>query len=115
MNALTLVTYNIHKGLSPLNRHGTMHGLAHALDKLAPDLLCLQEVQGAHRRHTSRHGEVMPQADFLAKALEHEPHYGPHAVYRMGHHGNAILARWPWACCQTHDLTLHRLEQRISD
>ncbi|WP_338059431.1 hypothetical protein [Aquitalea magnusonii] len=46
MNPLKVTTYNIHKGMSPLNRHLRVEEIAQALETLSPDLLFLQEVQG---------------------------------------------------------------------
>lgn len=46
MDTFCLVSYNIHKGMSPLNAKVTLAGMAQALDTLAPDVLCLQEIQG---------------------------------------------------------------------
>ena len=41
-----LTSYNIHKGMSPMNRQVKIQGIAQALDIIGSDILCLQEVQG---------------------------------------------------------------------
>ena len=94
--ALTVVTYNIHKGFSALNRRLVVHEIRERLHELAPDVVFLQEVQGAHQRHSRRHVQ-WPQAaqhEFLAHEGGHTA-YGRNAVYRDGHHGNAIVSRFP--------------------
>ena len=114
MQPLRLVTYNIHKGLSALNRHLTLDLLAAALAEVQADVLCLQEVQGEHRQRAQRfhNWPLQAQADRIAATLQLHAHYGAHACYDFGHHGNAILARWPWQHCAVETLTLHALEQR---
>lgn len=114
MQPLRLVTYNIHKGLSALNRHLTVPRLSQALGELRPDVVCLQEVQGEHRKRARRFRDWpdASQADLIAAALQLHPHYCAHARFNWGHHGNAVLARWPWQDCKTETLTLHALEQR---
>ena len=48
---LTVATYNIHKGLSPLNRKLVIHEVRTRLHALDADVLLLQEVQGEHHSH----------------------------------------------------------------
>lgn len=43
---ITIATYNMHKGMSALNRQVQLSRMAQALDSLRPDVLFLQEVQG---------------------------------------------------------------------
>lgn len=114
MQVLRLVTYNIHKGLSALNRHVTVSLLADALNHIQPDIVCLQEVQGEHRRRARRFANwpAQAQADLIADQLQLHAHYAAHAQYSWGHHGNAILARWDWQHRAVETLTLHALEQR---
>lgn len=114
MKPLRLVTYNIHKGLSPLNRHVTLTPLTQALHTLDLDCVCLQEVQGEHRLRAKRfkNWPNQPQAEHIAAALDLHPHYGAHAQFAWGHHGNALLGRWPWQHQHIEPLTLHSLEQR---
>lgn len=114
MKPLRVATYNIHKGLSPLNRRLTLGPLSQALNALDLDLLCLQEVQGEHRLRAKRfhNWSPLPQAEHIAEALKLYPHYGAHAQFEWGHHGNALLGRWPWQHSAVETLTLHGLEQR---
>ena len=93
----TVATYNIHKGFSHLTRRMVIHELRDRLHGLAADILFLQEVQGVHRRHARRYRDwpVKPQHEFIADTVWHEVAYGRNAVYHQGHHGNAVLSRFP--------------------
>ncbi|MDK2124448.1 endonuclease/exonuclease/phosphatase family protein [Parachitinimonas caeni] len=113
-DSLTVATYNIHKGMSPFNRRITLHELKAALVALDADLVFLQEVQGEHRLRAARwdHWPDQPQHEFLGNGLSHNHAYGRNAVYRWGHHGNALLSLYPILTVKNHDITLNRFEQR---
>lgn len=112
-NDLTVVTYNIHKGFSAFNRRMVVHEIRERLHALGPDVLFLQEVQGVHHRHSSTHETWPPgsQHEFLAHAGGHSA-YGMNAVYQDGHHGNAILSRYPILRSENLDISHHALESR---
>ncbi|HEX6827602.1 MAG TPA: endonuclease/exonuclease/phosphatase family protein, partial [Burkholderiales bacterium] len=78
------------------------------------DLIFLQEVLGAHERHASRYRDwpEEPQYEFLAHAVWPEFAYGRNAVYDEGHHGNAILSRFPILRWENVDVSAHPLENR---
>ena len=110
---LTVVTYNIHKGLSALNRRLVVHEIRERLHALAPDVVFLQEVQGAHLRHSRRH-VTWPegsQHQFLTQEGGHTV-YGMNATYQDGHHGNAIVSRFPIVKAENIDISHHALESR---
>ena len=110
---LKVASYNIHKGMSPLNQHFVLHGVRQALKSLDPDLVFLQEVQGAHQ-HLAKKISTWPsdaQHEYLAGDMLFSA-YGSNAHYQLGHHGNALLSRYPILHRSNHDLTLHRFEQR---
>ena len=111
---LKLVTYNLHKGMSPLNRRVRLHEMLLALQHLDADLLFLQEVQGHHMRRAARFSDYPPEAHhhFLAHRLRRRAAYGLNASHRYGHHGNAILSRFPIRLCCNLDLSVNRFEQR---
>ncbi|WP_394752241.1 endonuclease/exonuclease/phosphatase family protein [Crenothrix sp.] len=94
---LTVVTYNIHKGFSPGNRRFVLHQIRTALLSVDADVLFLQEMQGEHQGHEQRINDWpdCAQVEFLAK--EAWPHYAysKNATYSNGHHGNAILSKFP--------------------
>ncbi len=111
---LHVCTYNIHKGFSQFNTRMMVHELRNSLRKLAPDLVFLQEVQGLHLGHAVRHstwpGE--PQHEFLAEDVWHDTAYGGNAIYDHGHHGNAILSRFPILSSHNQDISELRFEKR---
>ncbi len=113
-NTFSLVSLNLHKGLSPLNRRVIVHEVRRELHALAPELVFLQEVQDEHARHAARFAEwpLEAQSRFLAGALWPEVHYGRNAVYEHGHHGNAILSRFPVESVDNNDMSMHRFESR---
>lgn len=111
--SLRVATLNIHKGLSQFNRRMVIHELQEGLRGLDPDLMFLQEVQGLNQRHERRFATwpLAPQHEFLAgKQWKHA--YGRNAIYDHGHHGNAILSRYPIVSVQNEDVSDHRFERR---
>ena len=111
--SLRVVTLNIHKGLSHFNRRMVIHELRDGLRSLDPDVVFLQEVQGLNQRYTLRYNTcpVEPQLEFLAgDNWQHV--YGCNAVYDHGHHGNAVLSRYPFVSSANHDVSDHRYERR---
>jgi endonuclease/exonuclease/phosphatase family metal-dependent hydrolase len=112
--SLHVVTYNIHKGLSLFNRRVVIHELRDRLRTLGADIVFLQEVLGTHERHAERHVEwpAEPQYEFLADTVWADFAYGRNAVYDHGHHGNAILSRFPIHNWANQDVSAHRFERR---
>ncbi len=111
---LHITTYNIHKGFSQFNRHMMVHELREQLRLLDPDIVFLQEVQGSHSGHASHH-DNWPEAaqhDFLAEDVWQSAAYGRNVIYDHGHHGNAILSRFPIEHSHNQDVTHHRFERR---
>ncbi len=117
MNApseIHVASYNIHKGLSHFNRRLTIHELRDKLHSLNVDLAFLQEVQGVHEGRAARfaHWPERPQLEFLADTLWTDFAYGKNAVYDDGHHGNAILSRYPILSWENLDISSHLMESR---
>ncbi len=114
MTSLKIATYNIHKGFSQFNRRLVLHDLRERLRELDADIVFLQEVQGEHLRHPQRHTDYpdVPQHEFLADDFWEHHAYGMNAVYDEGHHGNAILSRFPIVQTINTDVSAHRFESR---
>lgn len=114
MNTLSIATYNIHKGFSHFNRRMVLHGLRDRLCELNADIVFLQEVQGEHRRHATRHHGYPDegQHEFIAGTVWPHHAYGKNAVYEAGHHGNAILSRYAIVQSLNKDVSAHRFESR---
>lgn len=96
-NQLRILTYNIHKGFSAGNRHFILHRLRDALVKTDADILFLQEIQGEHTEHAEAHHNWpdCSHTEFLAQDVWPHFAYAKNAVYNAGHHGNAILSKYP--------------------
>ncbi len=111
---LRIVTYNIHKGFSQFNRHMVVHELREQLRRLDADIVFLQEVQGEHQRHARRFDDWPdePQHDFLAGDIWQATVYASNVMYGHGHHGNAILSRFPIEDAFNQDVTHLRFERR---
>ncbi|HXZ48606.1 MAG TPA: endonuclease/exonuclease/phosphatase family protein [Usitatibacter sp.] len=111
--SLTVVTYNIHKGLSQFNRRLVLHEIRDRLGTLNADVAFLQEVQGRHARHARRHiaWPEMAQHEFLCHEGAHSV-YGMNAVYQDGHHGNAVVSRHPIPAWENVDISHHPIESR---
>ena len=110
----TVATYNIHKGFSHLTRRMVIHELKEKLHGLSADLVFLQEVLGAHRRHAGRYHDWpgKPQHEFIADTMWREVAYGRNAVYPNGHHGNAVLSKYPIVRHHNHDVSIGEHEAR---
>jgi endonuclease/exonuclease/phosphatase family metal-dependent hydrolase len=111
--AIRVVTLNIHKGLSHFNRRMVISELREGLRALDPDIVFLQEVQGLNQRHKLRFEACPPvgQHEYLA-GEEWQHVYGCNAVYDHGHHGNAVLSRFPFVSFENQDVSDHRYERR---
>jgi endonuclease/exonuclease/phosphatase family metal-dependent hydrolase len=117
MHALKVASYNIHKGVAytPLfNRRLTIHDLRERLRALDADIVFLQEVHGSHDHHARRYANwpAAPQYEFLADSVWAEFAYGKNADYDAGHHGNAVLSRFPILHSDNQDVSSHRFERR---
>lgn len=114
MQTLHIATYNIHKGFSQFNRRVVLHELRERLRELNADIVFLQEVQGEHTQHGLRHTNYpnQPQHEFIAADVWPHAAYGKNSVYAAGHHGNALLSRFPIVRILNNDISAHRFESR---
>lgn len=110
----TITSYNIHKGMSPLNRTVILPKIANALKMLAPDIICLQEVQGQNLKRALVYSEYPDQAQhqWFGEYLDFCHGYGKNAEYGHGHHSNAVLSRHSLDPKHNVNITVNRLEQR---
>ncbi len=107
---LRIATYNIHKGLSSFNARLVLHEQRELIRRLHADIVFLQEVRGEHKRHRELHDGG--QYEFLADSIWHDYAYGKNAVRTDGHHGNAILSKFPISRWHNEDVSASILEQR---
>ncbi len=110
---LRVATLNIHKGLSQFNRRTVIHELRDGLRTIDPDIVFLQEVQGLNERHALRFASWPGQSQHEFLAGDDWIHaYGRNRVHQYGHHGNAVLSRFPILSHENADVSNHRFERR---
>lgn len=112
--AFKVMTVNTHKGFTFFNRKFILHELREAVRSVGADVVFLQEVQGAHEKHPSKFLNFPqdPHYEFLADEIWPEFAYGRNAVYPHGHHGNAVLSKFPIEHYQNHDVSISGPERR---
>lgn len=112
---IRILTLNIHKGLSHFSRKLVLSKLRDAIRDVSADLVFLQEVIGEHRHLAQRHARNWPTEahyEFLAQSIWHSYAYGRNAFYPNGHHGNALLSKFPISCHQNIDVSVGNTERR---
>jgi endonuclease/exonuclease/phosphatase family metal-dependent hydrolase len=114
MRKLRVVTMNIHKGYSWGNRRFILHRLREAIRSVDADIVFLQEVVGENtaRAETCRNWPDQAQHEFLADSVWSYSSYGKNAFYPDGHHGNAILSKFPILHSEQIDTSTNSFEQR---
>ena len=113
-NIIKVLTVNIHKGFTALNRRFMLHELREAVRGVAADVVFLQEVAGSHRRHAQGLANYPsdPHHEFLAERIWPQYAYGRNAVYADGHHGNAVLSKFPISHVENRDISIAGPERR---
>lgn len=110
---LKVLTLNTHKGFTAFNRRFVLAELREAVRAAGADVVFLQEVIGAHTRLLDSLKRPMgAQYEFLADSIWTAYAYGRNAVYDEGHHGNAVLSKFPILDYQNHDISDGRHERR---
>jgi len=112
--SIRVLTVNTHKGFNFLNRRFVLEELRQAVRQVGADVVFLQEVQGEHETHALRvlGWPSTPHYEFLADEIWPEFAYGRNAVYPEGHHGNAILSKFPIVDYQNRDVSMSTHEAR---
>lgn len=112
--AFRILTLNTHKGFTSFNRRFILHELRDAIRVVSADVVFLQEVLGDHSEHPTRHEKwpPTPQYEFLADSIWQHFSYGRNAVYPDGHHGNAMLSKFPIVRYQNIDVSVEGPERR---
>jgi len=94
---LRVMTFNIHKGLNFTSRRHILPEIKHLLQEADPDIIFLQEVQGEHHKRKAKFTdwpEVSP-LEYLAGEQWKYHYYGQNCLHDQGHHGNALLSKFP--------------------
>lgn len=105
---MTVMTVNIHKGFSTFNRKFILPQLRDAVRKVGADVVFLQEVLGTHDARGKKIDQwpVGPHYEFLADSIWPQFAYGRNMVYPQGHHGNAVMSKFPIVHHQNHDVSI---------
>jgi endonuclease/exonuclease/phosphatase family metal-dependent hydrolase len=114
MPDFNVLTLNAHMGFNLLNRRFVLPELREAIRGVSADVVFLQEVLGEHAHHAKRHSgwPEGTQYEFLADTVWPQHAYGRNAVYPHGHHGNALLSKFPIVKSENRDISIHGHEER---
>lgn len=114
MPAFNVLTLNAHMGFNLLNRRFVLPELREAIASVSADVVFLQEVLGEHAGHARRHRNwpAGPHYEFLADTIWTQHAYGRNAVYPHGHHGNALLSKFPILSHENRDVSIRGHEER---
>lgn len=96
--SLKVMTYNIHKGFSAGNKRFVLRQIREGLRMADVDIVFLQEIQGQHSRRAAKiiDWPTESQFEYMADQIWKHYAYGKNAIYNAGHHGNAILSKFPF-------------------
>ena len=111
---LSFLTINTHKGFSTFNKRFVLPELRGCVHSSGADIVFLQEVVGQNLRNAGRYfgWPEKPHHEYLAELSGFHHAYGRNAVYTAGHHGNAILSRFPILRSEKVDISTNRVEHR---
>ncbi|HZH43541.1 MAG TPA: endonuclease/exonuclease/phosphatase family protein [Lysobacter sp.] len=114
MPRLHVLTANIHMGFSMGQRRFVLPELRQAIASTDADVVFLQEVIGEHSGHARRHPQwpEMAHYEFLAERLWPQFAYGRNVAHPAGHHGNALLSKFPIVHQCNHDVSIAGHEPR---
>lgn len=96
---LQILCFNIHKGIGWGIRRSTIHQIQNQISSSGSDIIFLQEIRGS-------------QFELITSSIWPHFSYGKNAVYQKGHHGNAILSKYPIIHSENIDLSLRRYDRR---
>lgn len=105
---MRLISYNIHKGIGGRDRRYDLERIMAVIEAVAPDIICLQEVD--RNVHRSRH-DNQPQL-FLERFASAGHLYQMNVPVRSGGYGNLLLSRWPMIEHHQLSLTLRHCKAR---
>lgn len=111
---IRVLSYNIHKGFSQLNRKYIAEEIRNSVRLVNADILFLQEVIGRNDKHNIDYHEWNDdsQLEYLADSVWHHYAYGKNAIYEHGHHGNAILSKHPFSSWDNIDISCVKKSHR---
>ncbi len=109
-----ILTLNIHKGFAVGPRRLVLKAIREHLRDSGANIVFLQEVVGQNRKHQKRLSAWPDdsQLEFLADTVWTHHAYGKNSIYQHGHHGNAILSKYPFLRWDNIDVSLLNFSQR---
>jgi len=112
--SIKVLTYNIHKGFSTSNLRFILHDIKESLRIVDADVLLLQEIHGERVISNNRFDDWPNNRQFEFLADQVWPHhaYGKNAIYKSGHHGNAILSKYPFIRWENIDVSFMQSASR---
>lgn len=112
MKQIKILSYNIHKGFTTRNKDFVISKMREAIRLINPDIVFLQEVLGDHNHHKIDDWINNVQFEYLAHEFCEHYAYGKNAVYEEGHHGNAILSKYPIISHENLNISTNPMEKR---
>lgn len=114
MRDLKVLSYNIHKGLNPQGTKFILSDIRENLRSINSDIVFIQEAIGHNTtdKHKIDDWPDANQIEYLAHGNWQYFAYGANKLHKQGHHGNAILSKFPIENIKNFDLTTNRFEQR---
>lgn len=114
VDTLRVLTVNTHKGFTTFNRKFILPELREAVRSVGAEIVFLQEVLGTHEKHALKfqNWPQTSQYEFLADSIWTDFAYGRNAVYPDGHHGNALLSKYPITRFENLDVSIAGPERR---
>lgn len=111
---LRILSYNIHKGFNATNGNFVLKQIKESIRLVHADIVFLQEVLGHHESKKSQIEDWQTAAQFEYLADQIWPHhaYGKNSVYTQGHHGNAILSKYPIVSWENINISTNKFESR---
>jgi endonuclease/exonuclease/phosphatase family metal-dependent hydrolase len=111
---LKILSYNIHKGFNVSNSKLVIDQIRDTIKSVEADIVFLQEVVGENEQHLQKHKNWPDQSqfEFLADNVWTHYSYGKNAIYEGGHHGNAILSKFPFQKTENINISTNRFESR---
>lgn len=111
---LKVFSYNIHKGFTTVSGRYIVDDMKRALHEVHPDIVFLQEMHGRHPDQYLKQAleQYNSPLEHFADTLWPHHAYGKNAVYASGHHGNAILSKYPFSRWENINVSTNRFERR---
>ncbi len=107
MSWIRVLTLNAHQGFRAWRRQGALLRIRDALRRSGAEIVFLQEVGAAAGVYPA-----VLQYEVLADGVWTEHAYGRNAVVTGGHHGNALLSKYPITSWQNVDASVGTGEPR---